>query len=701
MLSFLNRKQPEKLFLSLVISEGTVAASLWKASSSGQSVLEHADPIEWNMEAPQSLIDASDVALEHLSPQVNTVKEVLLGLPESWAVGQSIASDKKKLLADLSKQLNLKSVGFVIIPEAIAALFRDREKTGLNALLVFVTQKTVQLLPLVHGQAETGAKVGRSDSLVKDIVEASARGDYKSLPGRMLLASQDLSEAEMTSAQQELGAAEWKEHLFLQRPRVDLVPPQMILDAVSLAGGKEVALALGILKGGKTDEAQEDKPEEPSKNQEFGFKPVGEGGQDDEEDGTDEEQDEKEGDAEDEESDGKVEMGILEPPPARRIPKVILIIGAILIGLLLVTAVSAFAIMAAAKANIAVIIKSQPVTLDTTLTIDANASETNAEANILKATQRTKDVTDTSEALTTGSKTIGDKAKGEVTIFNLTPAGEKSFKAGTVLKLDDKVQFTTDADVTVPARGDANSNYAPGSVKVNVTAATFGAESNIAGNTELTIGGYDKASFVAKANAAFTGGTSRNVQVVSELDQKKLSDALFADLKQKALAAFNSEVSPNEHVSLSDKVEVTKKQFSDDIGKEVKSFTLTMTVTATAIVYTNEDISTFATAKLASQILPGAVLKADRTSIEIKDQKPVSDTKTLVNATISSVIIPAFEADQISRVLAGKSLDDARAFLDSQDAVYSYEITFSPALAGGLLQNLPSQDKIIVESRVE
>ncbi len=691
MLSFLNRKQPEKLFLSLVISEGSVAAGLWKASGSGQSVLEHAAPVEWNPEATQSLIDASDVALEHLSPQVNTVKEVLLGLPESWAVGQSIASDKKKLLQDLSKQLNLKSVGFVIIPEAIAALFRDRERAGLNALLVFVSEKTVQLLPIIHGRAEESAKVGRSESLTKDIIEACARGEYKAMPGRILLASQDLGDSQLAFAQQELQATEWKDKLFVQHPRVDLVPPEMILDAVSLAGGKEVAVALGILKGGKAEEPKEDDaPEQESEG--FGFKQV-----------NDQEEDQEEvADSEDEESeDGKVDVGLMDEPQSRRIPKIALILIGLLVGLVVLASAAYFGIQSTAKASVKVGIKSQPVTLDTTLTIDASASETNAEANILKATQRTKEVSDTSEALTTGTKTIGDKAKGQATIFNLTPAGEKIFKAGTVLKLDDKVQFTLDADATVPARGDVSSNYAPGSVTVNVTASNFGAESNIAANTELTIGGYDKASFVAKTNAAFTGGTSRNVQIVSETDQKRLSDSLFAQLKQKALASFNSEVNPNEHVSLSDKVTVTKKQFSDDIGKEVKSFTLTMTVTATAIVYTNEDISSFATAKLASQIPPGSVLKADRTSIEIKDQQPVSESKTMVNATITSVIIPPFEAGQISQVLAGKSLEDAKAFLDSQDAVASYEINFSPQFAQALLGRFPAQSKITVESSVE
>lgn len=678
MLSFFSRKSPDKLFLSLVISEGTVAGALWKASSEEQNVLQYSRPVPWDSEAENSLIDSSDVALDELGTQVNSVKEVLLGLPESWATGLTIAAEKKSLLKKLADQLNLKSVGFVIVPEAITALFREREKAGLNALLIFVSEKTVQLLPILHGQSGTQAKVGRSDSLVKDIIEGCARGNYSSLPGRILLASQDLTEAQMTSSQQELQATEWKDKLFLHHPRVDLVPPQMILDAVSLSGGKEVALALGISKAHQ--EATETEIEEDSQSQAFDFKPIEE-----------EKTIEKETPVT-EESHEKLDVGGLMPSK-RKFPKALMLV--ILAFFLFAGIVGAayFGLATAARAEVFVLVKTKSVSFDSTLTIDANASESNPEANILKATKRTKEVTDTSEALTTGSKIIGDKAKGAVTIYNRTTVGSKIFLAGTILKLDEKVQFTLDADVTVPIGTPDNGLVGKASAKV--TAVNFGAESNIDKGVQLSIGGFDQSSFYALTEDKFAGGTSRTVQVVSEADQKKLADALYARLKQQALASFNSEISPEENVVLSDVATVTKKQFSDDIGKEVKSFTLTMTVAASAIVYSNQDISVFATAKLASQIPQGAVLQADKTVIEIKEQKNISDSKSLIRATISSVIIPAFDEEKISQLLSGKTLEDAYGFLDSHEGIASYKVAFKPSFAGNVLGKFPSQSKNI------
>src|SRR5258708_15524167 len=247
LLPLFSRKAPSKQLLSLVISEGTVAAALWSVSEGGPKVLKTSAPVIWNSDAESSLVEASDVALEDLGSQANTTKDVLLGLPEHWAQNQSIAPDKKHMLKKLTDQLNLKSVGFVITQEAIAALFRDQEHTGCNALLVFVSQKNVYLLSILHGKASESINVGRSDSLVKDIVEGAARGSLNSLPARILLASQDLTEVEMTASEHELQAQVWDEKLFAHVPRIDIVSSHIVLEAVSVAGGKEVARALGIL----------------------------------------------------------------------------------------------------------------------------------------------------------------------------------------------------------------------------------------------------------------------------------------------------------------------------------------------------------------------------------------------------------------------------------------------------------------------
>src|SRR5260221_9850477 len=381
LLPLFSRKTPSKQLLSLVISEGTVAAALWSIGEAGPKVLKTSAPVVWNSDAESSLVEASDVALEDLGSQANTTKDVLLGLPENWAQNQSIAPDKKHMLKFLTDQLNLKSVGFVITQEAIAALFRDREHTGCNALLVFVSQKNVYLLNILHGKASESVNVGRSESLVKDIIEGSARGNFSALPARILLASQDLTQEEMSTSEHELQATVWDEKLFIQVPRIDVVSSHIILEAVSVAGGKEVARALGILKEGKEsgDLVKNEKEEEKNDDKSFGFAPVG-----GEDSGVDEpgETDQKE----DTDEDSPLDFGIDETPAPKFAAQKILIIVIALLVLLDVSAALAFGgTKAVEQATVNAVIKTQPVSFDSILTIDANATQTDPESGILKA----------------------------------------------------------------------------------------------------------------------------------------------------------------------------------------------------------------------------------------------------------------------------------------------------------------------------
>lgn len=681
MLSFFHKKNTEKLFLTLSVCEGTVATALWSASSSGIVMIKYSSPVIWNHEVEASLIEASDSAFEELGVQANAVKEVLLGLPDAWAQNQSIAVDKKVILKKLTDQLNLKSVGFVISMEAIVALFREQKKLETDSLLLFVSKCQLQLMSIIQGVAGEIIKVDRSGSLVHDILEGVGSGSDKPLPPRILLVSQDYTGQEFENLGKELEIGAWEEASISHPPKVEALPATLILEAVSLCGGKEVAKVMGIINP-RADDMSLTPP--PSSS---GFSPV--------KPPTDEPHL-----GEDKTSSEQLPLGVHTPVTHkfsfRR--KYLLLFFVFLITCLGITSV--FGLRALMNVSLSVVIETKQIEFDADLTVDASAAQTDPQNNILKAELRSREITDTAQGITTGVKEIGDKATGQVTIYNRTTVGARTFKAGTVIKLDDKVQFVLDSDVTVPA-GTSETEYV-GKASVKVTATNIGAASNLDKGVELVVGTFDKASFVAKTDDVFTGGSSRNIQVVSQIDQKKLSDTLYAQLKTRALETFTQTADPNENIILSDQVKIKSKLFSDEVGKEVKSFTLTMVVETTAIVYTNQDLALFATQKLAEQIPSGAQLQPERTLIEVNTQEVISDTKTKVGAKIISSIIPAFDGQQIAKVLAGKNLEEARRFLDAQTSISTYTLRVKPALSAKLFNHLPqNSQRIFVTSQIK
>lgn len=669
-------------FLSLVITEGTVTAALWEASSIGVNVLKISETVPWQNEVESGLVDATDVALEQLGSQANSVKEVLLGLPTDWAKDQSIATERKHLLKELTQQFNLKSVGFVVTLESIIAYFREKEGASSNGLVCFLDKAQVHLVTMIRGSAGEVFKVARSASLADDINEAVTAKKLTNLTPRILLASFDLEAAELQALQQQVYAKNWDQSIFVQPPKVEMLSRQNVVEAVSICGGKEVAKSLGILKEEAVGQDKLDVSPVPavpptSTSDSFGFKPVQPGGED-----------KPELIAVDLPlSEEKVELPVAEP--VERLAGV-KSVGLKLIIVLAVVLLAAGGLFLAARqlasATLTVTRKTETVDLQQNMTLDASVAASDPANNILQATLKTGQVSDSMEGPTTGSKLIGDKSKGSVTIYNRTN-GAKLFKAGTVLQYTSSIKFTMDSDVMV-ASGSAENDYV-GKGSVKVTAQNIGAESNIDKGVELTVVPFDKSAYVAKTDDVTVGGNSRKVQTVSDADQKQLVDALTTKLKEEASTTLSQGLDPTQHVIVSDKINITNKSFSADIGAEAKTVSVTITADASAIVYSNNELAQFALAKLSSQVPPGAVVQPDKTTIEVLQQTPIDANKTAINAKISAAVVAPVDSVQLAKLLAGKSVNDAKSFLSSQQTIASYDLVLAPSWLRPLINKLP------------
>ncbi|PWU23310.1 hypothetical protein C5B42_03440 [Candidatus Cerribacteria bacterium 'Amazon FNV 2010 28 9'] len=679
---FNRAKTKKQSFLSLVISDDAVAAGEWEASSSGVRVVATSAPVEWQSDVPTGLTDASDVAFGNLGSSANTIKDVLLGLPSDWANDQSIANTKKHVLKELMQQLNVTSVGFVVTMEAIIASLRDKEGARCSGLLCVVGKKQLQAVVIDQGVATEMVSVGRSQQLTNDIVEACTQGKFAQLAPRLFVASLGAADTLLQEWQQQLHAFTFDPSLFVQLPKIELLSTKQIVGAVCSSGGKEVAKSLGILSTDTTgvNVGKQEEPESPEAG--FGFAPVP----------TDAPHQTEQIPLIN--SDEKIDVEIEEPVTSASsgmFIKGVIGVGVVLLLLSLIVGGS----IALARVNVAITRRVDTVSMDATLTLDSSVSASDPDSNILKASVRTTQVSDTAQADTTGTGQIGDKATGTVTIFNRT-SSQKVLSAGTVLTLNPNVKYTLNADVTLPPEGGVDTDFSPSKASAQVTAAQIGAQSNADAGLQLTVGSYDPSAFVAKTETAMTGGSSRTIQVVSADDQQKLFNTLYASLKSKALDAFNAQANPNEHTIVSDKLDVSSKTFSADVGKEAQTLSLTMTVQATGIVYTNDDLTSFVTQKLGSQIAPGATLLPEKTTISIQNQQALVNGKTTIQAHIDASELLPVNATQTAKLLEGKTWSDAKNFLASQHSIDHFTLTATPSFVTLFIHTVPSASHISV-----
>ncbi len=114
-------------------------------------------------------------------------------------------------------------------------------------------------------------------------------------------------------------------------------------------------------------------------------------------------------------------------------------------------------------------------------------------------------------------KEVNEKASGEITIYNNYSENPQTLIKNTRFQTADGKVFRIGDSIKVPGK---NGNT-PGTIKVKVSADTYGADYNI-GPTDFTIPGfknserYDK--FYAKSESNMTGGASGRVQIVAESD---------------------------------------------------------------------------------------------------------------------------------------------------------------------------------------
>lgn len=312
-----------------------------------------------------------------------------------------------------------------------------------------------------------------------------------------------------------------------------------------------------------------------------------------------------------------------------------------------------------------------PVTLDSTTT------DFKVDQKIIPVNQQTFDVNTTAMVTTTGQKTVGEKSKGEVIIFNKQDKSQ-SLASGTIL-IDDqgnKFELTTSVQISASS-SDLNAGVITlGQTKVIISAVNIGPESNLNKDTKLHFKDYAEDKLVAKTNAALTGGTKRQINSVSTQDK--------TNLEQKMSAAINTAV--NEKVTqasgakglIQNTIQVKKSRlvYNREIGEEADE--LTATAASTVYVFTlNPDLKI----KILNSFLANepefnnSNLNPDNFELSI-DPTDSSVDKIKGTLTLKGQASPKINTAQLIKLVSGKNLKTADQLIKNHfPRVYNLKIT--------------------------
>ncbi|MCJ7804453.1 baseplate J/gp47 family protein, partial [Patescibacteria group bacterium] len=333
------------------------------------------------------------------------------------------------------------------------------------------------------------------------------------------------------------------------------------------------------------------------------------------------------------------------------------------------------------KANIVLTVKPKILEKDFVIKLDPSLTIADKENLILPASEIQTTVEGEKEANTTGTKLVGEKAKGKVTIYNRTSQG-KTLPAGAEISGPENLKFTLNEGVTVASES-AGSDYVkiPGKADVEVTAVVIGSEGNLATGSEFSISNLAKSDFVAKNESSFSEGSSREVQVVAKADEDKLLTELQEELEEKALNDLKAKLTSGQKLVEESLVsQVVEKTFDKKVDDEADKVKLKLQIEITALSFQEDEFKQLAEIEIRN--LVPSDFDYDPAKTEIKLEPETSSLKGVFTfqARFKADLVPKLDLEEIKKNLLGKKPVIGKTYLSNLPNVTSFEAQISPKL---------------------
>lgn len=720
-----NRDKPPELYWSLVLEPGWVQAGVWYIGETAAEVISFSPPTAWSSDT--ELIGATDAALssaiQKLPENYKEPDKTVFGVPSSWVKGGEISEEYLAKIKKICTELSLNPVGFVVLTEAIAHLYKSEENAPLSAIIIGLAETNLDVSIFKLGNLIGTTSVARSVSLIDDITEGLSRFDSASpLPSRFIIF--DGKGGEMEEAKETLMQAPWVEGekvKFLHTPKAEILSPERKVLAACLAGAAEIG---NVTKISSKEEPQTSEVPEADKN----IVPVPE-------DVTPEslgfalEEDvsvKKESSAASatpvpvmqsaqpvqnviapvnkigvifEKAKNNIQnlfkpQGGFPRPVRRQIPKGPPVLPIVLIVLLLAAGIVAW--WFGPKADVTIFVTPKSFQEETTITF-STTGQFDQSAHIVPAEAITAKVSGEKTKATSGIKLIGEKAKGTVQIANGNSAAV-TLAAGTILTSSGSLKFMTNSEASISGQLLPGS---PGTATLDITAGDIGAQYNLAKGEVYSVGNYLKSLVAATSTSDFSGGSSQQISAVSKDDQTTLEKDLKTELESNALSQLAEKVNDNQmFINSLAGLDVASENFDRKVGDSTDTLKLILSIDAKGVAADREKLLEFAGVALTDKIPAGFVLRRDQIdfSFTYVDQK---DDNYNYKVTLSANFLPKVDIDSIIEKISGRTKTVVEQYLNSIPGFSRAEVTLKPKLPG-FLGTLPRLRKnITVEISAE
>ncbi len=332
-----------------------------------------------------------------------------------------------------------------------------------------------------------------------------------------------------------------------------------------------------------------------------------------------------------------------------------------------------------AKLDLEIYVTAKEIVQDQEVTLDSAAGELRTESGLISLELVESEISDQASIGTSGEKLIGDKASGELTIFNRTEERE-TLTAGTELIGPGNLRFVLDNEVTIASKSaDLVSGVDRwGEVKAEISAKEIGAEYNLAADSEFTVDGFSRTEFLAKNESDLEGGTSRQVRAVGEEDMNKLREQLRSKLEERLLAELKDELDEAQLIEGSLRFETITESFSAEVGEEKDELSLELGLAGRAVKLNQERLEKLALNVLGEDVEEGFILPSDSIEVEFIPEIDSEEAQIQGELKMKAKMYPEIDKQEMAEAIAGKSKQAAKITIRSYPRVYRFTDQLTP-----------------------
>ncbi len=690
--------------LCILLGEQTVSAALTYLTPTETRVSTMS--LQRQFKDIDTFVTATDECLQDLGDESNTVNQAVFCLSEHWVDAHDVLPQKVAWIEKVLEDLSLQALGFIGLIDGFTSLLL-KQSSKATQLVFFLFPHTITLSVLVGTHVITTLSVGRSTEITEDFTELLARiksrlTDNELTALAVTLASPDLSDSQLDILQQSLLEYDWQSilpvgtlpqltlikqqelyrHLFHQTAEV-LRSKQLgaqwhtdpLVQASKSVFGQEVADSMVatlpeqpmVEPPGKTIGEMDEPPitaNQVSSRRKRGFR-----------------------------------IGLPGVFANKKNKKLWLFVGlGVVSGLVVLAITGSIYLSKFAELLVTVQPKRETITKDVVVVLTAGTLKITDNFSLPIETL-SQEVEVTATKVTSGTKTIGEKAKGKVKLVNKTEQ-PKLLEAGTLLTSGTGLVFTLDSAITVPAATvSATSNgevKSYGNSETNVTARDIGDKSNIGSGQDLKVATFSENSYTAQSVEAFTGGTSQEVAIVAEKDVAELRIDLKKQAAEEAKTALNEMKTEGKRIAPPHEISIEQEKVSTKVGEEAEEVTLTLKATAKAFAYNSQDTHALAQAVLATSIPSGTKLASSEPQVLTKFSEASSSAKTQLELNISASIISQINTNEVAQLIVGRPVAAINQNALELPGVQSVTAQWIPQVAHWINSDVPQAERITV-----